>query len=572
MSKDPLISVATTCYNQANYVEDAIKSVVSQAYTNWELVIVNDRSTDKSLKVINQCIEKYKIKKKVRIINNKKNVGYGYSLGRAITSSAGEFVAILDSDDALASEESLGISVKIHLEHPEVALTYSNYWVCRKNLTRKRIYKTKQIDNFLKQGGRIGHLKVIKRKFYDMTEGINPKLKQSVDKDLVLKIEEVGKLFYIDSELYYYRHHGANLSRSLGGKTNAYKNLVREGRRQIYTDAKKRRKARAKAKVREENSIKIFVDGSKRDAVSRMFPIWKKLGHQIVDHPKSAEVQLSVIKINTEQGLPTILRLDGIYYDKAEDYHGRNAGISKAHGMADAVVYQSKLSKKMCEKYLAKRITEIHDVVYNGIDPAGWRNAKDHKGINIVSCAKWRRFKRLPEIVEIFKKFSSKIKKRGGEKPFLHIIGPMKRGAAKIESDNIIYYDRLDSEKIKKIYRTADVYLHLAKKDSCPSTVVEAIAAGIPVVTTNACGGATELCKLTKGCVIIGGEPESLEPDYIYQDKYNLVTKEVRNAIVRAMIDIVDDKRRVTLPGGLSIGHTANSYLNIMKEVIKGRK
>ena len=240
--------------------------------------------------------------------------------------------------------------------------------------------------------------------------------------------------------------------------------------------------------------------------------------------------------------------------------------------MADAVVYQSGLSKKMCEKYLAKRKTETHSVIHNGIDPTDWSHIKDHKGVNIVSCAKWRRFKRLPEIIEIFKKFSAKRKKRGKEVPVLHIIGPMGRGAAKIESDNIIYYDRLDSEKIKKIYRTADVYLHLAKKDSCPSTVVEAIAAGIPVITTNACGGATELCKLTKGCVIIGGELESLEPDYIYQDEYNRITKEVRDAIIRAMVDIVDNKCRVTLPSKLSIKHTAQCYLNIMREVIKGRK
>jgi len=567
VSKDPLISVATTCYNQANYVEDAIKSVVSQAYTNWELVIVNDCSTDKSLKVINQCIEKYKIKKKVRIINNKKNVGYGYSLGRAITSSAGEFVAILDSDDALASEESLGISVKVHLEHPEVALTYSNYWVCRKNLTRKKIYKTKQIDNFLKQGGRIGHLKVIKRKFYDMTEGIDPKLKQTVDKDLVLKIEEVGKLFYIDSELYYYRHHGNNLSRSLTGKSAAYKDLVRQGRKQIYVNAKKRRKRKAKAEARRVNSIKIFIDGSTRAAVSRMFPIWKRLGHHVVDNPKSADVQLSVIKIKVEQGLPTVLRLDGIYYDKAENYHKRNTGISEAHSMADAVVYQSNLSKKMCEKYLAGRRTKIHDVIYNGIDPAMPDNIKDRHGINVISCAKWRRFKRLPEIIEIFRKFSSK---RKGS--ILHIIGPMKRGAAEIKSDNVIYHGMLDHKQMKEIYRTADVYLHMAKKDSCPSTVVEAIGAGIPVITTNACGGAAELCKLTEGCIIISGEPESLEPDYIYQDEYNYVTKEVRDAIIRAMIDIVDNKRRVVLPNKLSIEHTATCYLNIMKKVIKEKK
>lgn len=230
-----------TCYNQGHFINDAIKSVVDQAYTNWELVIVDDCSTDNSLKVVTECIEKYGIKDKVRISTNKKNIGYGYSLGKAISESKGELVAIVDSDDVLANKKSLNKSVKAHLDHPEAALTYSNYWECRKDLTRRKIYKTKQVDNYLNNGGRVSHLKVIKKKFYDMTGGINPKLKQTVDKDLVLRMEEVGKLLHIDEELYCYRHHKDNLSRSVAKKSREYRKFVAKMRRQIRKDAKKRR-------------------------------------------------------------------------------------------------------------------------------------------------------------------------------------------------------------------------------------------------------------------------------------------------------------------------------------------
>ena len=58
----------------------------------------------------------------------------------------------------------------------------------------------------------------------------------------------------------------------------------------------------------------------------------------------------------------------------------------------------------------------------------------------------------------------------------------------------------------------------------------------------------------------------------IARSNYNKVTKEVRNAIVKAMTDIVDDKRRVKLPGELSIGHTAKRYLNMMGDVTKKKK
>lgn len=247
MSKAPLVSIAMTCYNQSIYIEDAIKSVVDQAYSYWEIVIVDDCSTDASLKVINKCINKYNISEKVNIIINKKNMGYGYSLDRAIKNSKGELVSILDSDDALAHRKSLKWSAAAHLEHPEVALTYSNYIICNKHLKPKKVYKTKQIpENKMYFGGgiRVSHLKVIKKKCYDMTDGINTKLKQTVDKDLILKISEVGKLLYIDKELYYYRHHSENLSRSLNKKSASYKKFVADMRKQIYKDAKNRRKVK----------------------------------------------------------------------------------------------------------------------------------------------------------------------------------------------------------------------------------------------------------------------------------------------------------------------------------------
>ncbi|KKK52114.1 hypothetical protein LCGC14_3108160, partial [marine sediment metagenome] len=168
--------------------------------------------------------------------------------------------------------------------------------------------------------------------------------------------------------------------------------------------------------------MKIFVDGSKRAAVSRMFSVWKKMGHDVVDTSKEADVQLSVIKINVKSGLPVVLRLDGIYYDKAENYNARNSDISRSHSMADAVVYQSKFSKVMCEKYLSKRKTKIYDIVYNGVDSSRWSNPREHDGINVVSCAKWRRWKRLRETIEIFIEF---LKHYPESK--LHIVGPMKR-------------------------------------------------------------------------------------------------------------------------------------------------
>lgn len=308
--------------------------------------------------------------------------------------------------------------------------------------------------------------------------------------------------------------------------------------------------------------MKIFVDGTHRSAVSRMFHIWRQLGHELVG-AKNADIQLSSVNFRNDFGKPKILRLDGVYYDKAINYKRRNRGLSKSHKNADGIVYQSQMSKMMCEKYLLKRTTHIYDIIYNGLD-CNWNNPHEHKSINIVTCSKWRRFKRLPEIVEVFLEFLK------FKKAILHIIGPMRRGAYRINHPRIRYYGRIGHKRMKKIYSNADIYLHLAKKDSCPSTVVEAIGAGVPVLTTNACGGATEMCRLTKGCIVVSGEKESVDPDYIYRDKYNYLSKHIRDKMVKYMLDVVRQRVKVVLPKELEIEHVAKKYLRLMERVLDG--
>jgi len=241
---DILISIVITCYNQGHFIEDAIKSVIIQSHTNWELIIIDDCSTDNSLKVINNLIEKYNIENKTKLIINDVNVGYGKSLHRGIINSSGELVAVLDSDDALADKDALKIERDVHIKHPDAALVYSNYILCNKLLKRKGIYKTRALKSGEKYLGtkiRISHFKMLKKKFYMMTEGINPKLRQSVDKELNLRLEEVGRLVYVDADLLYYRHHPENLSRSIKKKNPEYQRFVTRMRKQIYEDANKRR-------------------------------------------------------------------------------------------------------------------------------------------------------------------------------------------------------------------------------------------------------------------------------------------------------------------------------------------
>lgn len=243
-NEPPLISIAMTCYNQQKYVRDALKSIAEQKYKKWELVIVDDCSTDKSVKIIKKHIKEFGLKGKVRITRHKENKGYGYSLGEAISNCVGELVVILDSDDALASNKVLKIVMKSHKKYPEASMTYSNFIECDSGLNPVKIQKRKQIsdkESFLTHKTKISHLKVLKKSYYDKTDGINPELKQTVDKDLILRLEEVGKLIHINENLLKYRKHKGALTKSIGRKPKNYRKQVSVMRQKIYEDAKKRR-------------------------------------------------------------------------------------------------------------------------------------------------------------------------------------------------------------------------------------------------------------------------------------------------------------------------------------------
>lgn len=92
-----LVSVITPAYNCAEHIEECIESVLNQTYQNWEMIIVNDKSTDNTQSIVESYVKK---DPRIKLFNQEKNAGVAAARNKALDMSQGRFVAFLDSDDA----------------------------------------------------------------------------------------------------------------------------------------------------------------------------------------------------------------------------------------------------------------------------------------------------------------------------------------------------------------------------------------------------------------------------------------------------------------------------------------
>lgn len=96
---DNLVSIITPTYNSEKFISAAIQSVQNQTYPNWELIIIDDCSTDKTVEIINEAI---KSDSRIRLHSLTKNEGTGAARNLGVANSKGSYISFLDSDDLWA--------------------------------------------------------------------------------------------------------------------------------------------------------------------------------------------------------------------------------------------------------------------------------------------------------------------------------------------------------------------------------------------------------------------------------------------------------------------------------------
>ena len=118
---NPLVSIVLPTYNGEEYISRAIQSIINQTYTNWELIIVNDCSTDSTLEIINNFSKQ---DSRIKIINNDKNMKLPASLNRGFKEANGEYYT-WTSDDNEYYPEAIEKMVNFLDEHREYGMVYA---------------------------------------------------------------------------------------------------------------------------------------------------------------------------------------------------------------------------------------------------------------------------------------------------------------------------------------------------------------------------------------------------------------------------------------------------------------
>ncbi len=207
LSIQPLISIVLPVYNTPEqYLKQAIESVLNQYYTNWELCIADDASTDKNtLKVL----EKYSTKdSRIKVTHRETNGHICLASNSALELTSGEWIAFLDHDDLLTDDALLRVVQYMNL-HKEVQLFYSDEdKVDEKNKRHDPYFKPAWNRSLLEGQNMLCHLTVVKKELIDHAGGFEEGMQGSQDWDLFLKITEKltdKQIRHIPYTLYHWR-------------------------------------------------------------------------------------------------------------------------------------------------------------------------------------------------------------------------------------------------------------------------------------------------------------------------------------------------------------------------------
>lgn len=132
MRKAPLVSVIMPAFNSGRFIMDSINSVRGQTYTNWELLVIDDASSDQTTEKVRQVMA---TDDRIKLFNNTNNLGAGFCRNKGIKAAKGNYIAFLDADD-LWKTNKLETQLEFMQEN-RVAVCFSSYERINENGKRR---------------------------------------------------------------------------------------------------------------------------------------------------------------------------------------------------------------------------------------------------------------------------------------------------------------------------------------------------------------------------------------------------------------------------------------------------
>jgi glycosyltransferase involved in cell wall biosynthesis len=230
-----LVSVVVPCYNQAHFLDEAVESVLAQSYSRFEIVVVDDGSTDNTSEIAEQY-------RGVRCIRQD-NQGLSAARNSGLRYSEGEYVVFLDADDRLLPE-ALQAGIECLKSHPECAVAFGPYRLVASDgsFLKQRRQPVVDEDSYaaLLKRNYIGVPAVMmyRRAVFESVGGFDSSVDASADADLYLRIARRFAVCSHETVVAEYRQHGVSMSSNSARMLRASLTVLRKQRRHVKGNKK----------------------------------------------------------------------------------------------------------------------------------------------------------------------------------------------------------------------------------------------------------------------------------------------------------------------------------------------
>lgn len=213
----PTLSIVMPTHNRAGYISIAIESVLQQTYQDWELLIVDDGSTDDTKSVVEPFLKR---DARIRYIHQDQNKGIAFTRNNGVAQARGRYIAMLDSDDAWASPDKLARQIAVLNADPELGIIGT--WL--EIIDEKGVHTGQQLSYAQDDAG-IRSKEIYKNAFaqssvifrkeaFEKAGGYDGRFVVTDDHDLWLKIGRSYRFATLPSYDLLYRKHSGNITRT----------------------------------------------------------------------------------------------------------------------------------------------------------------------------------------------------------------------------------------------------------------------------------------------------------------------------------------------------------------------